>query len=92
VYQVSEIVDLIMAVFLTPIMFTTFRRLRLAGKRWFLVGYAAMLVGYVATIGEGYYLPDALNLTEHIAYAVSGIGFLGGLWSVLVESRGGRAE
>jgi hypothetical protein len=86
-YQESEIVNLLMAVFLTPIMFATFRRLTLAGKPWFLLGYAAMMVGYVTTIAEGYYAPDAFNLAEHLSYAVSGIGFLGGLWMVLVEAR-----
>jgi hypothetical protein len=87
-YQESEIVDLLMAVFLAPIMYATFRSLRLAGKPWFVLGFGAMVVGYVTTIAEGYYAPDLFNFLEHLSYAVSGIGFLGGLWSVLVEARG----
>jgi hypothetical protein len=90
-YQESEIVNLLMAVFLTPIMFATFRRLRLAGKPWFLLGYAAMMLGYLTTIAEGYYAPDLFNFAEHLSYAVSGIGFLGGLWMVLVEARERRS-
>jgi hypothetical protein len=90
-YQESEIVNLLMALFLTPIMFATFRRLRLSGKAWLLLGYTAMMVGYVTTIAEGYYAPDLFNFIEHLSYAVSGIGFLGGLWNVLVEARGRRA-
>jgi hypothetical protein len=86
-YQESEIVNLLMALFLTPIMFATFRRLRIAGRPWFLLGYAAMMAGYVTTIAECYYAPDLFNLLEHLSYAISGIGFLGGLWSVLVDAR-----
>jgi hypothetical protein len=91
VYQESEIVDLLMAVFLTPIMYVAFRQLVLPGKRWFAFGYLAMMAGYVFTIVEGYYSPDVFNLLEHSAYALAGIGFVGGTWSMLVEARRRRS-
>jgi len=89
VYQESEIVDLLMALFLTPIMFVAFRRIAIPGKRWFVFGYLAMMTGFVLTIAEGFYLPDILNFLEHVAYALGGIGFAGGAWSMLVDAREG---
>ncbi len=91
-YQESEIVDLLMALFLTPIMYAAFRNLRLPGKRWFVFGYLAMMAGYVFTIAEGYYFAGALNLAEHAMYALAGIGFAGGTWNILVDARARRSR
>jgi phosphoglycerol transferase MdoB-like AlkP superfamily enzyme len=91
VYQESEIVDLLMVVFLTPIMYAAFRNLVLPGKRWFVFGYVAMLAGYVFTVVEGYYAPDVFNLLEHCSYALAGIGFAGGAWNLLVDARARRS-
>jgi hypothetical protein len=91
VYQESEIVDLLMAVFLTPIMFVAFRTLVLPGKRWVLFGYLAMMSGYVFTVVEGYYSPDLFNFLEHAAYALAGIGFVGATWNLLVDTRRRRS-
>jgi hypothetical protein len=87
VYQESEIVDLLMAVFLTPIMYVAFVKVHLAGKRWFLLGYLAMMVAYVFTVAEGYAAPDLFNLLEHASYTLASLGFAGGAWSVLVDAR-----
>lgn len=86
-FQESEIVDLLMAVFLTPIMYVAFAKVHLSGKRWFLLGYLAMMTAYVFTVVEGYVAPDLINLLEHASYAIAGLGFAGGAWNVLVDTR-----
>jgi hypothetical protein len=91
VYQESEIVDLLMAVVLTPVLYAVFRTVLLAGKRWFLLGYLAVIAGYTFTVIEGYVAEDLFNLLEHVSYAVGGVGFAVGAWSVLVSARRGRA-
>jgi hypothetical protein len=89
-YQESEIVDLMMAVVMTPILYLVFRSVYLAGKRWFMLGYLAMIAGYIFTVVEGYVAPDLFNTLEHVSYAFSGLGFAVGAWSVLVGARRGR--
>lgn len=86
-YQESEIVVLLMAVFLTPLIYVVFRTVRLPGKRWFVFAYGAMMVAYVCTVIEGYLAPDVFNMLEHLGYAISGAGFVGGAWSMLVAAR-----
>ncbi|MDO8916172.1 MAG: hypothetical protein Q7W16_08845 [Coriobacteriia bacterium] len=86
-YQESEIVDLVMAVFLTPILFVVFRTVYLAGRRWFVSGYLAVIAGYVFTVVEGYFAPDLFNTLEHVSYAVGGVCFAVGAWSVLTSAR-----
>ncbi len=86
-FEESEIVDLLMALLLTPIIWLSFRTLKLPGKTWFLFGYFVIMVAYACTVAEGYVLPDLFNALEHIGYALAGAGFAGGAWSMLVESR-----
>jgi len=91
-YQESEIFILLMAAVLTPLIFAAFGSIRIAGRRWFLLGYFAMMAGYVFTVAEGYPpLSVACNLAEHMMYALSGIGFAGGVWSMFVEARRRRS-
>lgn len=91
-YQESEIFVLLMAAVLTPLIIVALRSVRIAGRRWFLLGYFAMMAAYVFTVAEGYLpLSEAFNLAEHLMYALSGIGFAGGTWSVLVEARRRRS-
>lgn len=75
-FQDSEIVDLLMVVFLTPVMVSILREISLAGKRWFIAGYLAIVVGYVLTLAEAAILPGLLDLLEHTAYATAGCFFL----------------
>lgn len=74
-YQESEIVDLLMVLFLTPIMAVSVRAVHVVGKRWFIAGYLAIASGYVFTVAEGYVAPVLFNLLEHIAYAAGGFFF-----------------
>ena len=86
-YQESEIVDLLMVVFLTPIMYASVRAIHVPGKRWFVAAYLSIAVGYILTILEGYVAPDALNLAEHITHAVAGVCFLGASAALFRSSR-----
>jgi len=52
-YQESEIVDLLMVLFLTPIMVAAYRVIKVQGKQWFAAAYAMIAVGYVLTVAEG---------------------------------------
>ncbi len=74
-YRESEIVDLLLVVFLTPIMAASIRAIRISGKRWFVAGYLSIVTGFVFTVIEGYILPDAFNVLEHLAYATGGVCF-----------------
>lgn len=74
-YQESEIVDLLLVAFLSPIMATSVRAIQLPGKRWFIAAYLALVTGYVFTVAEGFVWPDAFNVLEHAAYALSGVLF-----------------
>ena len=74
-YQESEIVDLLMVVFLTPVMVVSVRSISLPGKRWFIAAYVAIAFGYILTVAEGYFAPEALNLLEHITHALAGVCF-----------------
>jgi hypothetical protein len=73
VYQESEIVELILVAFLTPMLVVGLKSITMAGKRWFIVSYLAMVCAYILTVAEGYWAPGLFNLLEHWAYAVSGI-------------------
>jgi hypothetical protein len=89
VFQESEIVDLLMVIFLTPIMAVSARSIHLAGKRWFVAGYLAIAFGYVFTIVEGFIGPVLFNTLEHLSYAVSGACFL---VATITLARASRAE
>ena len=75
-YQESEIVDLLMVLFLTPIMVVSVRAITMPGKRWFVAAYIAITIGYVFTVVEGYVLPDLFNLLEHITHAIAGLCYM----------------
>lgn len=86
--QASEVVILLTALFLTPIMYVSFRDIRGAGKNAFAIAYAAMCASYVSTVAEGYALGPAMNFLEHLFGMVSGIAFAVGVWQLVVWARG----
>ena len=88
-YQESEIVDLLMVLFLTPIMAVSARSIHAAGKRWFITGYLSIASGYVFTVAEGYLAPVLFNVLEHAAYAAGGIFFAVAAVRLARASRGG---
>jgi hypothetical protein len=73
VFQESEIVDLMLVVFLMPMLTIGIRSVKIAGKRWFIASYWAIVCGFILTVVEGYAATVLMNDLEHIAYAVGGI-------------------
>ena len=71
--QASEVVDLVIAVVLFPIIATAVASFSARSRAFLLVTYAAIVCGYVFTIAEGFFLADAMNLLEHASYAVAGV-------------------
>ncbi|MCK4514528.1 MAG: hypothetical protein KAU31_04680 [Spirochaetaceae bacterium] len=55
--------------------------------RFFLLSFTALCVGWVLTVLEGFFWPAALNLAEHICYAVSSIVFALWCWRVFAGAR-----
>ncbi|MDO8964454.1 MAG: hypothetical protein Q7W30_08200 [Coriobacteriia bacterium] len=89
-YQPSEIADLLVALFLTPVMWVGLRHIDLPGKRYFIAGYVAMLGAFSATIIEqnkAFAYFDLFNTVEHGAMAVAGVLFAFGAWRLLVAMR-----
>ena len=86
-YQESEIVDLVMAAFLTPVIAIGLRSIEVAGKRWFVASYIAIIAAFVLTVAEGYTAPVLLNNLEHVAYAASGVMLVMGSRQAMREMR-----
>lgn len=86
-YQESEIVDLLMALFLTPIMVVAYRVVTIRGKRWFAAAYLMIATGYVLTVLEGYVAPGVLNTLEHVTHAFAGALCLVGVTHVFRAAR-----
>lgn len=91
-YQESEIVDLLMVIFLTPIMAANVRAIHIPGKRWFVGGYLVVATGYVLTVLEGFIAPEALNIAEHASHAMMGALFFAGALSMFRSGRARAAE
>lgn len=72
-FQESEIVDLMLVVFLMPMLVIGIRSVQVAGKRWFIASYWAIVCGFIFTVIEGYAAPVVMNDLEHISYALGGI-------------------
>ncbi|MRR11097.1 hypothetical protein EG835_01080 [bacterium] len=71
----SEILVLVLALGLAPIFIWTLRRLNLRDKGFLGMALVAVFVAYVATVAEGYWLPDAFNTIEHALEPVVAISF-----------------
>jgi hypothetical protein len=87
-YLISEIVGLTMAVILAPLTYAGFRDSRLAGKPWFFGGYVAMMLAYLFVVAGHYGQPEIFKQLEHVCYALSGLGFMAGSWTIVVRERG----
>lgn len=90
-YQPSEIVNLLVAFFLTPVMWLGLRDLDVPGKPFFMGGYAAMVAGFTITILEQappFPFWSLFNTAEHLMLGVAGVMFALGAWKVYVFRRG----
>ena len=92
-FQVSEIVAILMALALTPVMYSAVRRLSFAGKPAMALGAVFMILSYTFTVLETVVLSDALNLLEHACLAASAVAFAVGVVQLSrAERRTGDAE
>jgi hypothetical protein len=57
----------------------------LPGWRMFLVAFAVLTIGWVLTVLEGFFWPYALNLLEHVCYALSSILLAVWCWQVFAD-------
>lgn len=73
--QQSEIIALVLAIALIPVVAWTYRGIDLPRKPLLAVGLAAMLGAYTATVLESFFLPGPLNWLEHLLYALAGVCF-----------------
>jgi hypothetical protein len=75
-YQLSEIVNLVLLLGLSPIIIGAARRFRSPVATAVYVALGFMLGAYVTTILEGFLLYDLFNTLEHLCYMFAGITFV----------------
>jgi len=73
--QQSEIIALVLAVALTPMVIWTYSGIDLPRKPLLAVGLLAMLGAYAATVAESFVAPALCNLLEHGLFALAGVCF-----------------
>lgn len=73
--QQSEIIALVLAVALIPVVAWTYSGIDLPRKPLLAAGLVAMLGAYASTVLESFVAPGPLNFLEHLLYAVAGICF-----------------
>jgi len=91
-YQPNEIVNLLIAIFLTPVMWIGLRDLRVPGKPYFIIGYALMIFAFIVTILEQeptFPLWNTWNVAEHLSLGVAGVFFALGAFAVWRDARRG---
>lgn len=75
-FQESEIVNLLVGFGSVPVLLALGRRTSPPRAGLLYAAFTCILSGYVCTVAEGVFLPDLLNLLEHLAYAAAGCLFL----------------
>lgn len=76
----SEVMDVVLIIAAIPILMGVLGRMPHRRNRGFWTGYLLLLAASIATIVEGYLLPDLVNALEHVLYALSGTAFAFALW------------
>lgn len=85
-FQESEIINLLLAIFSLAILTFILRRTKILKLPYILPGFYCILGAYFFTVIEGIAYKGFFNLIEHACYASSGVFFALGCW-VLVEGR-----
>jgi len=75
VYSQSEVVNLILGLAMIPILISNRAGVPSRHTGYLVAGYCFMLVSYVSTVAEGYFVPGFFNVIEHGALAVAGCIF-----------------
>lgn len=71
--QPNEVVDLVVALFLTPIIISGTRAFKPKVRMFVAAFLGCLLVALTATILEGFVAYRLFNSVEHLMYAVAGI-------------------
>lgn len=80
--QPSEVVGLVIAVILLPIIITSSRTIWGPLRKLMLAAMGSIIAGNAFTIIEGFVLFDLFNILEHAAYAVAGVFVVAALLSL----------
>lgn len=85
--QPNEIVDLAVALFLTPIIISSTHAFKPRVRLFTTLFLGCLLVALAATIAEGLAAYEFFNTVEHVMYAAAGV--LAALGSSIAWRRGG---
>ncbi len=86
--QENEIITLILAVGVLGYFAVSRGRINeLPAGKTFVLAFAVLTAGWILTLLEGFFWPEALNLLEHICYAASSILLACWCWRVLADGR-----
>lgn len=73
--QANELISLILGVVGATMVLLVFRPSRGTELMPFWFGFFAMVTASIATVAEGFVLPEVLNCVEHFSLAASGVAF-----------------
>lgn len=72
----NEVVCLLVAIAIVPIIVTIARRLPFPGRGYLLAATLLLASAYVSTIAEGFAAPVFFNTLQHLGVASAGVFFL----------------
>jgi len=85
--QTNEIVTLILAMAVWAFLIISRDKIRkLPNWKTFIASFAALSTGWVATLAEGWFWYEVLNLIEHICFAVSTILLAVWCWRIFTRT------
>lgn len=87
VAQPNEVIGLMVALFLTPIIISSTRAFKPKVRLFIALFLACLLVALSATIAEGFVAYELFNTIEHVMYAAAGV--LAACGSSVAWRRGG---
>ncbi|MCJ7616190.1 MAG: hypothetical protein MUO43_06595 [Desulfobacterales bacterium] len=91
-FQESEIINIILALISILMFAFVFKKMGLPKLPLLYIGFIFMLCGYLFTVIEGVIWYKFFNLLEHLCYAVSGILFAAGCFSIIRHSTSEQAK
>lgn len=88
----SELMLLVLALALAPLVVWAYRGIDLPEKRWLALALCATLVAFASTVMEGFVASAFFNTLEHASFAVAGACFAMVAFGLLGLARGGRDD
>ncbi len=78
--EVGELANMCFDLLIMPILILVLVRGEAPRFAFFLFGALCILISHIATVVEGYFFPEFMNLVEHLSILASGIFFLVGIF------------